>query len=146
MLDMFCGYWMMSTHTVLFITQLLSMFAGMAEINVMAWMYLSMANMVVMMIYGLGWLYSYNMYWDEYETNSTADAAAAMGFMEMRKMTEMAFGSHHMLMLYMHHMPWMMAQWLALPEETQMAWKEKHDMKKEDHDMDDDDMYALFGF
>ena len=146
MLDMACGYWMMTTHIILFITQLLSMVAGMAELNVMAWMYIGMANMVFMAIMGMAWVYSYNLYWDDYEENSDADAASAMAFMEMRKMTEMAFGSHYMLALYMHHMPWMMAQWMALPEETQMAWKEKHDMDKKDHEMDDDDMYALFGF
>ena len=58
----------------------------------------------------------------------------------------MAMGSHASLALYMNHKGWMMAQWMALDEETQMAWKEKHEMDKEHDDMDEDDMYALFSF
>ena len=48
---------------VLFVTQLLSIFAGMTEINLMAWHYMSMLNMVVMLIYGLVYLYGYNAYY-----------------------------------------------------------------------------------
>ena len=140
----------MSVHIILAITQLLSMVAGMAEINMMAWMYLGMADMVVMMIMGLAYIYAYNMYWTVKEDSSSSsaeilDATNAMAWMKRCKIAQMAFGGHYMLALYKHHKAWMVAQWMALPEETQDAWKEKHEMDK-DHDMDEDDMYALFGF
>ena len=148
MLDMGNSYWMMTTHIILFITQLLSMLGIAGEINMMAWMYINLANMVVGMLMGLAYLYSYNVYWDLVEdtSNSTAirtDAAAAMGYMELRKNVNMVFGSHYMFALYKNHKNWMMAQWMGLPEETQMAMKES--MHKEG-DMDEDDMYTLFGF
>ena len=51
-----------------------------------------------------------------------------------------------MFALYKHFKPWMLAQWLALPEETQMAWKEKKGMDK-DHEMEEEEMKSiLFGF
>ena len=150
-LSMASDYWMMSTHLILFVTQLLSMVAGMAEINMMAWMYINLANMVVGGIMSLAYIYVYNMYWEIAEDSDSsaaeiADAELAYGWMENGKMVEMAFGSHYMLALYKMHKKWMLAQWMSLPEETQNAWMEKHDMDKEDHDMDEDDMYTLFGF
>ena len=151
MLTMASNYWAMGTHLVLVITQLLSMFAGMAEINMMAWMYINLANMVVGGIMGLAYVYVYNMYWDIAEDSDSsvaeaADADAAMSWMKKMKTASMAFGGHYMLALYKHHKHWMMAQWMSLDEETKAAWMEKHEMDKEDHDMDEDDMYALFGF
>ena len=150
MLSMASNYWTMGTHLVLVVTQLLSMFAGMAEINMMAWMYVNLANMVVMGIMGLSYVYVYNMYWDIAEDSTdaaeVADAAVAMGWMKQGKTVDMAFGGHYMLALYKHHKHWMMAQWMSLDEETKAAWMEKHEMDKEDHDMDEDDMYTLFGF
>ena len=150
MLTMASNYWMIASHFVLHLFQFLSMFAGMAELNMMVWMYVNLANMVVMMLMGLGWMYSYNMYWDIAEDSSSSnaeatDAALALTLLEKEKLVDMAFGAHYMLALYKHHKTWMLAQWMALPEETQDAWKEKHDMDK-DHDMKEDDMYALFGF
>ena len=150
-LSMASNYWTMTTHLILVITQLLSMVAGMAEINMMAWMYVNLANMVVMMLMGLSYIYVYNMYWTiaEDSASSTAeitDAALALSWMKRGKTVEMAFGGHYMLALYKHHKNWMMAQWMSLDEETKAAWMEKHEMDKEDHDMDEDDMYTLFGF
>ena len=50
-----------------------------------------------------------------------------------------------MLPLYIHFKPWMMAQWVSLPEETQMEWKEK--AMDKDHEKEEDEMmYTLFGF
>ena len=153
-LSMASNYWTMTTHLILVITQLLSMVAGMAEINMMAWMYVNLANMVVMGIMGMAYVYVYNMYWTIAEdADSSAaeitDAALALSWMKRMKTVEMAFKGHYMLALYKHHKHWMMAQWMSLDEETKAAWMEKHEMDKEDHDMDDmdeDDMYALFGF
>merc|ERR1719362_646562 len=149
-LSMASNYWTMTTHLILVITQLLSMVAGMAEINMMAWMYVNLANMVVMGIMGLAYVYVFNMYWTVAEDSASSaaeilDATTAMGWMKRAKTVEMAFGGHYMLVLYMHHKDWMMAQWMSLDEETKAAWMEKHEME-EDHDMDEDDMYAFFGF
>merc|ERR1719464_1321618 len=44
------NYWMFATHTVLFITQALSMAGIAGEVNLMAWMYFNMASMVVAML------------------------------------------------------------------------------------------------
>ena len=136
---------------VLFVTGLLSTFAGMAELNLMAWHYITMIDMAVFFIYGLVYIYGFNAYWTvaEDSTSTSAeitDANNAMVFLELRKEILTAFGSAYMLTLYMHSKPWMMAQWLALPEETQMAWKEKNGMDK-DHEMEEDEMMStLFGF
>ena len=151
MLSMASNYWTMTTHLILVITQLLSMVAGMAEINMMAWMYINLANMVVGMIMGMAYVYVYNEYWTIAEdSTSTAaeitDATLALTWMKRMKTVEMAFKGHYMLALYKNHKNWMMAQWMSLDEETKAAWMEKHEMDKEDHDMDEDDMYALFGF
>ena len=148
MLDMASNYWTMTAHIILFITQLLSILGIAGEINMMAWMYVNLANMVVGLLMGLAYLYSYNVYWDLVEdtSNSNAirtDAALAMSYMELRKKVEMVFGTFFMFALYRNHQNWMMAQWMGLPEETQEAWKESKEM---DGDMDEDDMYTLFGF
>ena len=45
------------------ITQLLSMLGIMAEINVMAWMYLGLADMAVSLIYAGAYMYVYNTYY-----------------------------------------------------------------------------------
>ena len=127
------------------------MFAGMTEINLMAWHYISMIDMAVWLIYGLVYIYGYNAYWTVNEDSSSsaaelADAAASMTFLERRKNILTAFGSAYMLALYIHAKPWMMAQWVSLPEETQKEWKEKKGMDK-DHKMEEDEMmYTLFGF
>ena len=70
-------YWMMATHAILFLTQLLSMVAGMAEINMMAWMYINLANMVVGGIMSLAYMYVYNMYWEIAEDSDSSVAEIA---------------------------------------------------------------------
>ena len=136
---------------VLFVTQLLSMFAGMTEINLMAWHYITMIDMAVMLIYGLVYIYGYNAYWTVAEDSSAStaevtDAEASLVFLKWRKTVLMTLSSANMLPLYIHFKPWMMAQWVSLPEETQMEWKEKKAMDK-DHEMEEDEMmYTLFGF
>ena len=63
MLDNGAAYWSMTAHLILTITQLLSMLGIMAEINVMAWMYLGLADMAVSLIYAGAYLYVYNTYY-----------------------------------------------------------------------------------
>ena len=77
MLSMANDYWMMTTHLILFVTQLLSMVAGMAEINMMAWMYINLANMVVGGIMSLAYMYVYNMYWEIAEDSDSSVAEIA---------------------------------------------------------------------
>lgn len=77
MLSMASDYWMMATHAILFLTQLLSMVAGMAEINMMAWMYINLANMVVGGIMSLAYMYVYNMYWEIAEDSDSSVAEIA---------------------------------------------------------------------
>ena len=134
---------------VLFVTQLLSIFAGMTEINLMAWHYITMIDMVVGVLYGLVYIYGFNAYWTVAEDSSSStaevtDAVAAMAFLKRRKLVLMTFSSAYMLALYKNYEPWMMAQWLSLPEETQNEWKKSMD---KDHEKEDDDMmFTLFGF
>ena len=58
---------------VLTITQLLSMFGIAGEINIMAWMYIEMAEMVLGLIIKLVWLYArdagYSIAMDDTETD-----------------------------------------------------------------------------
>ena len=59
--------------SVLTITQLLSMFGIAGEINIMAWMYIEMAEMVLGLIIKLVWLYArdagYSIAMDDTETS-----------------------------------------------------------------------------
>lgn len=67
-----------------------------------------------------------------------------MAFLKRRKLVLMTFSSAYMLALYKNYEPWMMAQWLSLPEETQNEWKKSMD---KDHEKEEDDMmFTLFGF
>ena len=47
--------------SILALTQLLSMFGILGEINIMAWMYAEMLEMIVGMVLKLGWMYTYEM-------------------------------------------------------------------------------------
>ena len=71
MLNMAGGYWMLVLSGILTITQILSMVGVAAEINVMAWMYLGLADTVIGLILSLIGMYAYDVYY-----SVTADAAA----------------------------------------------------------------------
>lgn len=145
LLDNFANYPMIAAHVVLSITQLLSMLGIAVEVNMMAWSVVGMLDMVMSTLYFFGFIGAHQMYHEiEEDATSTAaeiaDATAAIAMLEQRSYAQMAWGTHSMLVLYMHHKQWMKAQWEALPEEKKGEYKEDHD----DHD---DDMFSrLFRF
>ena len=62
-LGMLSHYSHLGIWSILTITQLLSMFGIMGEINLMAWMYAEMLEMIIGMVLKLGWMYTYDMGW-----------------------------------------------------------------------------------
>jgi len=131
------NYWMFATHTVLFITQALSMAGIAGEVNLMAWMYFNMASMVVGMLMMLFRMYAYDTYYsttqDDSDTTAQTYAGVALAQMETDILEETAFTSAAMLMAYMYYKDWMHAQVMALPEEVQGKYKKGHG-KEEHHD------------
>ena len=63
LLNMVGGYWVLVLTGILTITQILSMVGVAAEINVMAWMYLGLADMVIGLILSFVGMYAYDMYY-----------------------------------------------------------------------------------
>ena len=145
LLDNFANYPMIAAHVVLTITQLLSMLGIAVEVNMMAWSLVGMLDMVMSTLYFFGFIGAHQMYHEVEEDSAStaaqiADAEAAIEMLEQRSYAQMAWGTHAMLVLYMHYKPWMKAQWEMLPEEKKGEYKEDHD----DHD---DDMFSrLFRF
>lgn len=62
-LGMLSHYSHLGIWSILTITQLLSMFGILGEINLMAWMYAEMLEMIIGMVLKLGWMYTYDMGW-----------------------------------------------------------------------------------
>merc|ERR1712154_443841 len=60
--------------SVLTVTQILSMFGILGEINMMAWMYAEMLEMVIGLVLKLGWMYTYDM---AYSINSDSTESSA---------------------------------------------------------------------
>ena len=60
---MLSHYSHLGIFSILTVTQLLSMFGIAGEINIMAWMYMEMLEMVIKMIVQLGWMVSYDLGW-----------------------------------------------------------------------------------
>ena len=125
------------------VTQLLSMLGIAAEINVMVWMYGGLVNSVVGLISGLVAMYAYDAYWTVSEDSTSAqqsNAATALAGLEQDMLYGMAHETAAGVALYMHADAWMMAQFMALPEETQKKWLAE---KEGDHE---ESMHAYFGF
>ena len=72
-LNMAGGYFGLGVTGILTITQLLSMFGVAAEINLMAWMYLGFADMIVGIVLGLIYMYAYDAYYTV-SVDATADS------------------------------------------------------------------------
>lgn len=146
-LENLANYPTIAVHLVLSITQLLSMLGIAVEINLMMWQVAGMLDMVLSTVYFFGFIFAHNAYHAVEEDASASasaksDAADAIAWLETRSYANMLWGTHSMLVLYMHHKQWMKAQWEALPEEKKGEYKEDHDM--DDHD---DDMFSrLFRF
>ena len=134
-------YGMLSVGAILTITQLLSMFGVAAEINVMLWGYATMLvgpllGAVVSGIAMWGYDQAYSLCDEDAATNE--DACDMMdtieGDMLWQAVGELSMGAA----LMESYEGWMMAQFMALPEETQKAWMEEHmkeEMMKKEHMM-----------
>merc|ERR1711862_196124 len=59
-MGMLSHYSHLGIWSILTITQLLSMLGIMGEINIMAWMYAEMLEMIIGMVYKLGMMYTYD--------------------------------------------------------------------------------------
>ena len=134
---------------VLTITQLLSMFGIAGEINIMAWMYIEMAVMVLELILKLVNLYiidaSYNIMMDTTDTgDNRTNATAVNDGVKEGAFSSMVAATSVGLALYTQHENWMYAQVMALPEEAQAKYMhgEKHE---EHHDENMENMQEMFG-
>merc|ERR1712062_531797 len=113
-------YGALSIGSILTITQLLSMFGIAAEVNVMLW----------------GYDQAYQLC--DSDSSTYADACTMQedieGDMLWMAVEELAMGAA----LMESYEGWMMAQFMALPEESQKAWMEAHmkeEMMKKEHMM-----------
>ena len=144
LLDNLANYPAILIHLVLTITQALSMAGIAVEVNMMAWHYGGMLDMVLGSIYFFGLLFAYQQYHDKEENgNATemADAELALSMLEMRSYMMTAWSTHTYVMLYRHYKDWMEAQWNALPEETKGKYHEDYE-----DDMKGEEMISFFRF
>ena len=123
--------------TILTITQALSMAGIAGEINIMAWMYIEMAEMVLGLIQKLGLMYAYETAFSvSQDADSTSDelvaAAYVMTTIKSEMVESLVYSTANHFALHTEHSNWMMAQVMALPEEVQ--GKYKHGDKEEHHD------------
>ena len=75
-------YWFFVSHLVLTITQLGGMFGGMGETNIMTWMYIGLANMVVATLLQIFYIYAYDLYWADVNAATAATMANSATQME----------------------------------------------------------------
>merc|ERR1711990_944193 len=126
-------YGALSIGAILTITQLLSMFGIAAEVNVMLWGYVTMlvGPLLGAAVSGIA-MWGYDQAYQLCDTDSSvnADACDIMeeieGDMLWMAVEELAMGAA----LMESYEGWMMAQFMALPEESQKAWMEDHMMMK----------------
>ena len=113
------------------------MFGIAGEINIIAWFYVEMAEMVLGLIIKLVWLYAedvaYRVAMDDTETalNQAYGAAtyAGIGTLDLNAMVK---GTAAKLALYIQFENWMYAQVMALPEDAQAKYM--HGKMKMEHD------------
>lgn len=136
--------------SILTCTQILSMVGIAGEINIMAWMFAEMIEMVIQLIMKLGYMYTYDAaYVIKEDSGSSSDeitkAKAVMaGIAESIVNSTIEETANHFA-LHVEHENWMMAQVMALPDEAQEKYiHRKHGDKHEDHeDHEDHEMLAL---
>lgn len=124
---------------LLTVTQILSMFGIAGEVNIMAWMYMEMLEMVLGLVIKLMRMYVYESAYSTAKTGSTASAAnqtkaASVQSAVMGEMTETLIehtASH--LTLHVEHENWMHGQVMMLPEEAQEKYME-HSDSEDEHD------------
>ena len=125
--------------SILTITQLLSMFGILGEINIMAWMYAELLEIIVGLVLKLGWMYTYEMAYQitEAEDSTASEIANASAVMsgvqsDMTKKTIEGTAAH--FALHVEHHNWMYGQVKMLPEEVQEKYHKKHGKKDKKHD------------
>ena len=134
-------YGSLSIGAILTITQLLSMFGIAADINVMLWGYATMfvGPILGAVVSGIAmWGYDQAYQLCDSDSSTYADACTMQedieGDMLWMAVEELAMGAA----LMESYEGWMMAQFMALPEESQKAWMEAHmkeEMMKKEHMM-----------
>merc|ERR1712060_767853 len=123
------------------IGSLLTMFGIAAEVNVMLWGYVTMlvGPLVGAAVSGIA-MWGYDQAYQLCDTDSSVDADACdimeeiEGDMLWMAVEELAMGAA----LMESYEGWTMAQFMALPEESQKAWMEAHmkeEMMKKEHMM-----------
>ena len=120
------------------LTQLLSMLGIAAEINVMVWMYGSMVDGVIALVTSLVAMYAYDAYWtvsQDSTSSNQANAATALAALEDDLLHVSASSTAAGVGLYIEHEAWMMAQFMALPKETQDKWMAEKEGKKGEGNM-----------
>lgn len=133
-------------HAILSVTQLLSIFGILVEINMMMWGYGPMVMEAISAVAGIMMFLQYNNAYgvlrddiDDGETtidDATAYAVAEGIQMEMIEMAVMQASA--ILSLWVNMENWMKAQWWALPEEDKKAkYWEMQEKDKKDDDMKD---------
>merc|ERR1712037_792582 len=126
-------YGTLSIGAILTITQLLSMFGIAAEVNVMLWGYATMfvGPLLGATVSGIA-MWGYDQAYQLCDSDETTYANACdrmseiEGDMLWMAVEELAMGAA----LMESYEGWMMAQFMALPEESQKEWMEAH-MKEE---------------
>ena len=140
--------------SILAITQILSMVGVAGEINIMAWAYAEMIEMVLQLVMKIGNMYTYEMaYQKKEDSDSSSDdvtnAAAVMTGVKSGAVKSTIEEASNHFALHVEHENWMMAQVMALPEEAQEKYKskmhhgDKHDDDHDDHEMHDDKLIAF---
>ena len=150
-------------HSILTITQILSMAGIAADVNIMAWMYLSMVGSVVALLVSIVRMYVYDQAYtastativmsdytldDGTVTSASSQFASALVLegIEADIMSETIMGTAAMLSLYKENKNWMMAQWEALPAEKQEAMQKKGEKKGEKMGEKMEEMFGFFQF
>ena len=135
-----------------------------ADVNIMAWMYLSMIGSVVSLLVSIVRLYAY----DEAHRASVAETVTTVDYtfgdgvtvpapasagaifvmegIEEDIKSETVMTTAAMLFLMMENKNWKMAQWEALPEEKQEAAQKKGEKKGEKMGEKMEEMFGFFQF
>lgn len=137
--------------SILSVTQLLSNFGIMSDINMMAWGYAGMIGGLLMLVGNIIGIYAYEqLYTVENDASSaySANAATYRTTVESDMLMDIALETAHAFELYVEHKNWMWAQYSNLDDEKKVALvmkkMEENEAKKEEMGMmesdDEDDM------
>merc|ERR1711971_1475010 len=133
--------------TAMFTTQLLSMVAGMASLNLMVWGYSSMAGGLLSLAIGIMMFLGYNKAWglvkDDVDEDDSCDADCVAAYTLIANMqTDMlkwgAQDTAMTLAVFRYGKDWMDAQWMNLSDEEREAMEEEGKGRKGDDKHDDD--------